>query len=849
MQVGETQFFKRAAWPDRENVPIWRDKSAAAIGRLRDTQSPSASPPEHEDSEPEWEKREEDRAAPRRGTQGWNGNRGRPLQRGLSWDQQHQNDETYVEEDPPPADPGLPYVSRPGSSSRLYPSSSPSRTPPSRIITTLPDNVPAPALPPLIASPRSPSPPLRPARSTISTRHPITPWSMSPTDSESDLDGYEDGTEDEAESVFSVASSTSSPAYTPPVTTLPDDTLVPVRTVESSEPGHEGLEVDSMMGSMGMADWETELFQQRLPHVPLRPFRNQVGGHSAIYKFTRRAVCKVRTLINLWVIVTDLLLKPLVSRENLFYEAVEREAPPLLGFIPRYLGVMLVNYRKVRRHSDVNGISPEHVPINGTSSGHNPTPRPPMHKSATYQGVSKSPFESVVKPESNEAKEQQDEETDSEMPEVVLDRNRHIVPEWMLRGRSARAQGSCRLQALRRADLGGTASSPDLAWGQQSPPALRHSTSALPRCHSGAGVDGNGAVDEERGTPTRPNSPEHGSPNSRTVKFLHSRSGRSEDEEHTWSDHPQLSHSSIFGGTGSTMVNMKLKDHVFGAIFKRLQRRAHERFGVRTEDEGDQVDSRSSSRFHRLRNKPSRRMRGLTDAGLKEEDEAGSTGGGAGAGGPGGVANGLRRVQSDTHIPHPVHMNGHGLTEDPIAGHGRRRSASPSDNADSIFQFESPDKALLPDHFDPRLRQTQPPESSTLFTENPRRSRSRSLGPPTTRLRTPSQSIHNNVSRQSVIHPNGRQHASDPGYGTSQYSGSVSRQEHFILMEDLTGKHKYPCVLDLKMGTRQYGIDATQTKKKSQRKKCDRTTSRTLGVRICGMQVGRTSFLFMRITV
>ena len=37
----------------------------------------------------------------------------------------------------------------------------------------------------------------------------------------------------------------------------------------------------------------SNLSQDSLPHIPLRPFRNQVGGHSAIYKFTKRAVCKV----------------------------------------------------------------------------------------------------------------------------------------------------------------------------------------------------------------------------------------------------------------------------------------------------------------------------------------------------------------------------------------------------------------------------------------------------------------------------------------------------------------------------------------------------------------------------
>lgn len=41
---------------------------------------------------------------------------------------------------------------------------------------------------------------------------------------------------------------------------------------------------------------DLDLSQDKLPHIPLRPFRNQVGGHSAIYKFTKRAVCKVSTL-------------------------------------------------------------------------------------------------------------------------------------------------------------------------------------------------------------------------------------------------------------------------------------------------------------------------------------------------------------------------------------------------------------------------------------------------------------------------------------------------------------------------------------------------------------------------
>ena len=67
--------------------------------------------------------------------------------------------------------------------------------------------------------------------------------------------------------------------------------------------------------------------------------------------------------------------------------------------------------------------------------------------------------------------------------------------------------------------------------------------------------------------------------------------------------------------------------------------------------------------------------------------------------------------------------------------------------------------------------------------------------------------------------------------------GTSKSRIQYIVLEDLTYAYAKPCILDLKVGTRQHSDTEPPSKIASKTARCLHTTSHSLGLRLCGMQV------------
>jgi hypothetical protein len=96
--------------------------------------------------------------------------------------------------------------------------------------------------------------------------------------------------------------------------------------------------------------------------------------------------------------------------------------------------------------------------------------------------------------------------------------------------------------------------------------------------------------------------------------------------------------------------------------------------------------------------------------------------------------------------------------------------------------------------------------------------------------------------RHSPAAPASTMHSPGSGSGSGDDLGKAlpRTEERFvdmIVLEDVCDKMEQPCVLDVKMGTRQYGVDAPIEKRRSKNAKTLKSTSGLLGLRIAGLKM------------